>query len=344
MSTTVEFVITSFKEPGPVADLVPEILAASAGLLQLGFEFKTLFLVAPDKETIEAGKKAYKLASKRLLKYGFKAIPDFKIIKDPQKGKPFALNLVFKQLSADIVGFTDGDLWLPSGSVVELFETFLDYPDIDAVTGRPVPLNSRDSMLGFWAHLTTTAGAHKHRLKAVKYNKPLNLSGYLWAAKRKFLPKRIPPTIKADDAYISHYIRQKGGKIWYNPAARVYVLFPLNFRDWVKQKVRAIGGDHQINMLFAGKHKHAKTRENKKKTQTPHNMRSFWAEAKGIFEALKYPKNIKEWFYFLALVLARLYVWALIFVEYNILKTPLKTYGWDRVESTKEVNQFMRER
>jgi len=63
-------------------------------------------------------------------------------------------------------------------------------------------------------------------------------------------------------------------------------------------------------------------------------MRSFFTESTGIFQVLGYPRTVKEFFYTLMLILARLYLWGLIFIDVNLRKRSLKKI-WVRVESTK---------
>ena len=63
-------------------------------------------------------------------------------------------------------------------------------------------------------------------------------------------------------------------------------------------------------------------------------MRSFSKESAGIFRVLAYQKNLREIFYTKMLILARLYLWAAIFIDINIKKKKLKKI-WVRVESTK---------
>lgn len=309
---TLELVITAWKEPKTTAGIIKSVIQAIPALKALGFDLKKITVVAPDRETHDAADKIVKQFNIKILTH----------IQDPQKGKPYALNLVLPKLKQDITIFTDGDVIIKPQSFVKLVKPFKKYKKVGATTGRPVPLNDRNTMLGFWAWLTTQAGAHQHRLIAQKTGKPMNVSGYFFAVLTKLMPKKIPANLKAEDAYFSYLFRKTGYKIWYTPRARVYVMFPKTFKDWLKQKVRAVGGDHQLNMMFS------KQKEFK-------NMRSFFKEIAGIRTAIVYPRNIKEYLYLIPLLFARLYLWLLIFWKYSIKKEMLDTVGWERVESTK---------
>ena len=335
---TLEIVITAWNEPKTTYNLIKNIVKAIPALKSHGFILKTITLIAPDETTHNSAEKAIQEAQikpKNTTKENTTNENNknttnlLQHIKDPKKGKPYALNLILPKLSQDITIFTDGDVIIKPQAFVKLLQPFSKTSHIKAkvgaTTGRPVPINSKKTMLGFWAWLTTQAGAHKHRLVANKTNAPMNLSGYLFAIKTKnpnLMPKKIPTTLKAEDAYFSYLVRKSGYKIVYTPRARVYVLFPQNIKDWFKQKIRAVGGDHQLNMMF-------------KNDPEFNNMRSFLKESAGIRYAILYPKNLREYWYLIWLIVARLILWLVIFWQFSILKKPLNTEGWSRVESTK---------
>ncbi len=258
-----------------------------------------IIVVCPDKETEKAARK-------------------FKIeyIKDPGKGKPTALNLAFKEAKGDILVLTDGDVYISKNAVKELTRPFKD-EKVGAVSGRPVSLNPRDNFFGYISHLLTDEGAHETRLKLNKKNKYLICSGYLMAIKNHLI-KEIPKNSLADDAVISNLIFSKGYKIKYTPKAEVYVKYPAKLKDWLKQKRRSAGGYTQI----------------KKLTDSKDQMRSFTKESLGVFRALKYPKNSKEYIWTLTLILLRLYLWLEILINIKIRKKPFSEV-WTRIESTK---------
>ena len=172
-------------------------------------------------------------------------------------------------------------------------------------------------MLGFWSHLLTEVGAHETRKLLNDKNKFIVCSGYLMAL-RSGIIKEIPEDSLSDDAVISNLIYSKGYKTAYAPNAKVFVKYPSTFKDWIKQKRRSAGGYLQI----------------KKFTNRKDEMRSFTKESAGIFRALRYPKSLKEYFYLFLLVLARIYLWLLIFIDLKLKKRSFKEV-WQRVETTK---------
>ncbi len=258
-----------------------------------------IIVLCPDKET--------KLAA---LKY------KIKYIQDPGKGKPAALNLAFKKAKGNILILTDGDVYTSSNSINELLKPFKN-KEIGAASGHPISTNNKNTILGFWSHLLTDIGAHETRLLKTNKGKFIVCSGYLMAIRSELI-KSIPENSLSDDAVISNLIFSKKYKIAYCPNALVYIKYPTTFKDWIKQKRRSTGGYLQIQKF----------------TKRKDEMRSFRKESLGIFRALKYPRSIKEFLWLYLLVLARVYLWIIIFIDIKLKKKEFSKI-WQRIETTK---------
>ena len=282
-------IITSWKEPMTIGRAIDSFLKQN-------LNYYEIIVIAPDKETIDVAKRY-----------------NVKIIKDPQKGKPTALNIAFKEAKGQFLILTDGDVYSSENSVRELLKFFKD-KNVGAVTGRPISLNPKDNIFGYWSHLLTDEGAHKTRLQKQKNNQFIVCSGYLYAIRN--IIKKIPTNALSDDHYISELIHKKGYNIKYAPNARVFVKYPNNFKDWIKQKKRNTFGEFQL-----------------KKTNST-SMRGFKEEAIGFFKIFSYAKNIKELFWIFLLILARLYVWINAIYNAKIKKSSMQKV-WVRIESTK---------
>lgn len=290
----ISIILTAYKEEKTIGRAIESILKNK-------LQNYELLVLAPDKETIDIAEK-YSKTNKNI-----------KIIQDPGHGKPNALNLAFKKARGDILILTDGDVYISENAIQFVLEKFKN-PKIGAVTGRPVSINDRKTMFGFWAYVLSDI-AHKRRLKSLIIRKRMFCSGYLYAF-RKGIIEKIPTETLSEDGFISHLIYSKHYEITYSPESKVYVKYPDNFKDWINQKKRSVGGYNQIKK-WLGK-----------------EIRSFRKESLGIFDVLKYPSNLREWFYIFALILARIYLWILIFIDVNIKKKKLKTI-WVRTNSTK---------
>lgn len=260
-----------------------------------------LLIIAPDEKTLN-------IVSKYKKKYSF-----IRSIKDQGKGKPAALNLAVSNAKGNLLVLTDGDVYIGENSLTPLLKPFKD-KKIGAVTGNPVSINPKNSMLGFWAYLLTEI-ANKRRLRALTSRRRFFCSGYLFAIRKNLFPK-LPENLLSEDGFISHSVYEKKYKISYAPKAKVYVKYPTNFKDWIKQKKRSVGGYNQIKKLIRIE------------------IRSFKQESFGGLELFKLISNFKELIWLLALFLARIYLWLVIYKDINIKKKSRKEM-WLRVESTK---------
>lgn len=292
---TLSILLTAYREAQTIGRAIEAIIS------QVNPQEAELIVICPDDDTAQAARRAY---------------ADVRILHDPGQGKPAALNLGLSQARGEIIVMTDGDVYIGPGALKPLLQAFKD-PSTGAVSGRPVSASPRSTVLGYWSHLLTDAGAHNERLQRDQAGEFLVCSGYLYAI-RAGLVDRIPEDALAEDAVISHLIGQQGCHIRYAPEAEVFVKYPSTYADWLAQKVRSAGGYAQPII-----------------TQSPLRMRSFRHEVlAGTWRALRYANTPRELLWTLALMGARLHLWALIFWRVRIRRMPLDKL-WKRVESTK---------
>jgi cellulose synthase/poly-beta-1,6-N-acetylglucosamine synthase-like glycosyltransferase len=241
--------------------------------------------------------------------------PAVRHVGDPQRGKPVALNIGLKAARGDIVVLSDGDVYVAEDTLEPLVAPFAD-PQIGAVSGHPISISPRDTMMGYWSYVLTE-GIHRIRLKRAQAGRFLVCSGYLFAF-RPELVDHVPGDALAEDAVISHLIARQGYRVGYAPEARVFVKYPATYRDWLRQKVRSAGGYAQEYIR-----------------NSPLRMRSAWLEIwYGTQMALRYPRHPREFLWTLLLFAARLHLWLLVFINVRLLRRPLVEL-WQRVESTK---------
>ncbi|MDD5626018.1 MAG: glycosyltransferase family 2 protein [Patescibacteria group bacterium] len=294
----ISIIITTNKEPKSLPQAIQSFL--DSNLLKADDE---ILIVGPDEET------------EKIAKEFQTRFPIIKYLKDKGKGKPAALNLAFKQAKGEILILSDGDVKIKKEDLEYLTVPFGDNK-VGAVSGQPISLSSRNNLFGYWSHFLTFA-AHQMRLK----NKNFPCSGYLFAVLKKIIDQ-IPENMLAEDAVITQMVRNQGYQVVYAPQAKVYIKYPNNFKDWLRQKIRSTGGyiqEFRIWNLESGMKK----------------MRNFWQEVRsGIKLFFTYPENLKEFFWTILLYLARIYLWLAIFWQIKIRK---KTFAhiWQRIESTK---------
>lgn len=292
---SVSVIITSAHESHTIGKAIKVILPQTSG-------DDEIIIITPDQKTIDAASKF--IEENR----------NIRIIQDKDKGKPAAINLGIKNAKKDIIILTDGDVWLDDNALDELAKLF-DDPKVGLVSGRPVSINSRDDLFGFWAYVLTDVA---HQIREKRNNTSyqfIEASGYLLAF-RKELIDHIPEESLAEDKVISQIIWSKGYLTKYAENAKVFVKYPDNYSDWLRQKIRSTGGSVQNIVKDAP------------------SMRSFSQESRGVIKIFAYPENLKEFFWLIVLLFARLDLWLRIFINVKIKKLSRQNL-WKRVESTK---------
>jgi len=298
----ISVIITAFKEPN--------ISKCIESWVNQDFKDEyEIVVVAPDEKTrniVNSYSKKYK---------------NIKYFKDPGKGKVFALNLLFKKIYKndldDILILTDGDLIVDSKVISEIFNKFKD-KEVGCVSGRPVALNDKNKMVGYWSHLLLDAGAHRIRKELSNKDKFLECTGYLFAF-RNGLIKELPLDV-AEDSIVPYYIWKKGYKIKYAENAKVYVKYPDTIKEFIRQRKRAGAGSHSKLRKYAEDHP---------------KVKSFYNEIrKGTLWALFYPKSIKEFVWTILLFFIRFYIWFIYYWEAIFYKKEYQD-GWERVDATK---------
>jgi len=295
----ISIIITAFKEPKTIGKAIESFVHQN---IPIKYE---LIVSAPDKKTLKVAKN-YKKKYKQI-----------KIFKDPGKGKSYALNLLLPKLKSKIFILSDGDVYVSKNSINELLKFFED-SKVGVVTGRPVSLNPKNNMFGYWSHLLCDAGAHLARLRRARKNQFLECSGYLWAFRNNII-KGFPKDI-AEDTIVPILFWQKGYKIAYAQEAEVYVKFPTNLHDFIEQKKRTAKGHESLQ-------KHPQFKNVPRMKTLKNEILEGWT-------ALFYPQTLKEMIWTLLLFPLRLYIW-LLTLYHTKVKNAHYTDGWKRVESTK---------
>ena len=212
---------------------------------------------------------------------------------DPDEGKSYALNLILKNIYSEdknsIIIMTDGDVYLSDNAIEEMLDIFKD-EKIGIATGHPSTLNSRKDKFGFWSHLLLDE-MNVTRILSAANKKYMECSGYLFGI-RNGVVKEFPLGA-SEDSILPILFWRKGYKVGYSTYAKVFVLNPSNFKDWVKQKKRNIKGHLALEKIIG---------------KVPVRQ-SFLGEVLRGFGVMFYPKSVKEYYYFGCLLYARLYAW-----------------------------------
>lgn len=231
---------------------------------------------------------------------------------DEGKGKSNTLNKLLKKYSSknlnDIIIFTDGDVYLDDKAIKNLASVFED-SEIGIACGHPVSDNPRNTMLGYWSHLLFDEMNYT-RIKLAQEKQFFEVTGYLFAMRNGVFNSFESEA--SEDNVLPLLFWQKGYKIGYAEDAKVHVLNPQHYKDWILQKKRNIKGHIALQRV---------------KIKAP-RKNTFLGEAKrGIRLFFSYPRNPKESFWTLTAMFARLHAWVIAYYETKIKKQKYKD-GW----------------
>ena len=153
------------------------------------------------------------------------------IVQSQREGKASAINLFLAKASGEILILESADTVPAEGTFEKLIAPFED-PRVGMTGARPIPVNPKDTFIGFAVHLMWTLH-HKIALSAPKL-------GELVAFRN--IVRQIPKHTAVDEACIQAIVRDKGYDLRYVSDALVKNKGPENARDFIKQRRRIAVG------------------------------------------------------------------------------------------------------
>jgi cellulose synthase/poly-beta-1,6-N-acetylglucosamine synthase-like glycosyltransferase len=167
------------------------------------------------------------------------------IVEKERKGKASAVNHILSRANGDIIFFIPGDTF-PHQECFPKLISKLEDSQVGIVCGKPVPINSPNSLVGKMVQLLW-------RFHDRVFNE-LNDVGALRHASemfciRKGIADKIPPETVNDDAYLALTAKKKGWIVRYEPEAIVSICGPKTIFDYFKQRRRIIFGHYQVKKL-----------------------------------------------------------------------------------------------
>ena len=231
-----------------------------------------------------------------------------KLLIQPQReGKASAINLFLSKASGDIFILESGDTVPKEDTLDKLVTPFRD-PNIGMTGAHPVPVNSKDSFIGFTVNLMWSLH-HRIALMTPKL-------GELVAFRS--LVREIPKDTAVDEASIEAIIRDAGYELYYVPDAFVKNKGPENIRDFIKQRRRIAAG-----------HKHL-LREQKHEVST--------SDPKNILRLLiqEHSWNLKDTVWTIGAICLEMIGRAIGSYDFFVRKK--NPYVWDIASSTKRLD------
>ena len=158
------------------------------------------------------------------------------LVQEKREGKMSAINLFLHHARYNVVVVINADV-LPNESCIEtLVSPFVD-PQVGISGGRPVPVNTMDTLPGFAAHILW----NMHHEISLTEPKMGELIAY-----RNFPEIEISPDTVDDEGIIEELVARKGMRQVYVPQAVVYLRGPTTVRDCIKRRRNIYAGHLQL--------------------------------------------------------------------------------------------------
>jgi biofilm PGA synthesis N-glycosyltransferase PgaC len=148
-----------------------------------------------------------------------------------REGKASGVNLFLREASEEVVVLSSADLLPDRSTIQKLVEPLAD-PDVGMTSGRPVPVNDRDTFMGFAVHLLWNL----HHEIAQRHFKAGEMTAF------RLIFQRIPYDSAVDEASVEPVIKGQGYKTAYVPDATVYNKGPETVADFLRQRRRIYAG------------------------------------------------------------------------------------------------------
>ena len=237
--------------------------------------------------------------------------PRIQVLVQPRKeGKASAVNFLMQNTDCEVIILESADT-IPRPETIEELIRPLQDPAVGMVGGHPVPTNSRDTFMGYAAHLLWEL----HHQIALRYPK----LGELIAFRNIF--QQIPYDTAVDEASIEPLIIGQGFRLAYAPRAVVYNKGPETVRDFVVQRRRVNAGHLYVQDTLGYR------------VSTMSSTRAAWA----LIRSARL-----DWRYFLwAPGVVGLEACVRCLAAYDYLVRKRRPYNWTVVESTKALAEVV---
>jgi peptidoglycan/xylan/chitin deacetylase (PgdA/CDA1 family)/GT2 family glycosyltransferase len=165
-------------------------------------------------------------------------LPDVRVIRKPNGGKPSALNAGIGAARGEIVVMMDGDTIFEPSTVRHLVEPFAD-PRIGAVAGN-ARVADRRSLIGRWQHIEYVIGFNIDRRVQDAWGVITTVPGAIGAFRRTALAGvgGVSDDTLAEDTDLTIALGRAGWRVVYQPTARAWTDAPASFAQLWRQRYR----------------------------------------------------------------------------------------------------------
>ncbi|MCX4575300.1 glycosyltransferase [Streptomyces sp. NBC_01571] len=165
-------------------------------------------------------------------------LPNVRIVRQLNAGKPAALNRGVANARHDIVVMMDGDTVFEPATVGELVQPFAD-PSVGAVAGN-AKVGNRDSLIGAWQHIEYVMGFNLDRRMYDILRCMPTIPGAVGAFRRTALDRvgGMSDDTLAEDTDITMALHRDGWRVVYAEKARAWTEAPESVQQLWSQRYR----------------------------------------------------------------------------------------------------------
>ncbi|MEV8230484.1 glycosyltransferase [Streptomyces sp. NPDC079167] len=165
-------------------------------------------------------------------------IPNVRVVRQRNAGKPAALNNGIAHARYDIVVMMDGDTVFEPSTVRELVQPFAD-PRVGAVAGN-AKVGNRDSLIGAWQHIEYVMGFNLDRRMYDLLGCMPTIPGAVGAFRREGLDRigGMSEDTLAEDTDVTMALHRDGWRVVYAENARAWTEAPESVQQLWSQRYR----------------------------------------------------------------------------------------------------------
>lgn len=160
------------------------------------------------------------------------------LVQRRREGKASAVNLFIKEARGDILILESADTLPSQFCFKHLLEPFSD-GTVGMVGAHPVPVNSKNTMMGRMAHLLWEV----HHQSALVHAKAGEVCAF------RNVIGGIDPATPVDEASIEYEIVKQGYRVVYAPGAIVFNKGPETVEDFIRQRKRIYHGHLMLRQI-----------------------------------------------------------------------------------------------
>jgi peptidoglycan/xylan/chitin deacetylase (PgdA/CDA1 family)/glycosyltransferase involved in cell wall biosynthesis len=230
----VTVIVPAFNEAAGIAATVRSLAASDYPILQI--------IVVDDGSTDATAQIVASLA-----------LPNVSLVRQPNAGKPAALNTGVAQARYGTVVLVDGDTVFERGTLQALVAPFAD-PQVGAVSGN-TKVGNRRGIVGRWQHIEYVIGFNLDRRMFDVLQCMPTVPGAIGAFRRHVLAQvgGVSDDTLAEDTDLTMAICRSGWRVVYAPDARAWTEAPVTISQLWRQRYRWCYG----TMQAMWKHRHA---------------------------------------------------------------------------------------